>query len=196
MNLTPRRSAASEYHPGRRGRWQRLGALAQIRYQLIEAVVIAVFAPTLIHRELDLAPPYFSSADNTVIAALLALIVGVFALRQMTSHPGVQRFVFVLPTFLAVYGAVLIAFVFLRVDYSRLQLFASLAAIVLWYLLLVNVERYVDRPNLLVIPQGNAPELVELAEADWRIAARPDVVPVGITGIVADFLVEAGIVPG
>jgi lipopolysaccharide/colanic/teichoic acid biosynthesis glycosyltransferase len=162
-----------------------LGPLARMRNQLIGAAIIAVILPTLIHRAVDFSLS-LGSAENTVIGTLIAVVIGLYLLRQLTAYPGVQRFSYVLPSFVAAYGVLVVVFLFLRIDYSRLQLLASFLGAVGWFYVVTNIERQVRRPSLLVIPGGNVRDLLQGSDVDWRLAASPDKVPPGVTGVVAD----------
>ena len=187
MNFAPRLPQANTRVVLRhRTRWDAFRLLARNRYQLTGAILVAALAPALIHRELELFSPYFNSASNSAAAAFLAILGGAFILRHVSAYPGVQQFAYVLPTFVALYGALLLAFLFLRLDYSRMQLLVSFAATLGWFYFVINIERYVRRPNLLVLPQGDAPTLVSLRQADWRLARSTEAVPDDVTGVVAD----------
>jgi lipopolysaccharide/colanic/teichoic acid biosynthesis glycosyltransferase len=167
-----------------RARWS-LDFLARNRYQILGAAMIAVLLPALIHGELG-AMAGVSSAESTAIGTFFAVLLGIFVLRRLTGFPGVQRYSYVLPAFLAAYGAMIVVFLFLRIDYSRLQLAVSFLAAITWFYFVLHVEKPVRRPRLLVLRGGNAEELSELDGADWQIADTPGAVPDGITGIVAD----------
>ena len=162
-----------------------LDFLARNRYQLLGAMLIVVLLPALVRGELG-AQPRVGSAETTVVGTFFAMLLGAYVLRRLTAFPGVQRYSYVLPAFLAAYGLMVVVFFFLRLDYSRLQLGGSFLAAVVWFHFVLHVEGPVRRPRLLVLRGGDAEDLTELDGADWTIAGSPDDVPAGITGVVAD----------
>jgi lipopolysaccharide/colanic/teichoic acid biosynthesis glycosyltransferase len=161
-------------------RWS-LGFLARNRYQLLGAAIVAVVLPALVVGAEQL--------EGTVIASLLAVLLGAYTLRRLTAFPGVQVHACVLPVFLAAYGAMIVVLVVLQLDYSRLQLAKSFIAAVIWFHFVVHIERPVRRPRLLVLRGGNAADLLDLDGADWQFASSPDDVP-SVTGVVADLRSE------
>jgi lipopolysaccharide/colanic/teichoic acid biosynthesis glycosyltransferase len=163
--------------------------LARNRYQLIGAVVTAVLLPALLRGELGAK---VGSAETTLVGTFLAVLLGAYVLRRLTAFPGVQRYSYVLPGFLAAYGAMIVVFFFLRLDYSRLQLAASFLAAVGWFHFALHVEQSARRPRLLVLRGGDAEGLMQIEGADWLMAGRPDEVPDGITGVVADLRCDLG----
>jgi lipopolysaccharide/colanic/teichoic acid biosynthesis glycosyltransferase len=186
---TPLRLAAAQrvVAPAQRQRtrWS-LDLLARNRYQLLGAAIVAVLLPAL----LGGAGQRPGNGQATVIASVLAVLLGAYVLRQLTAFPGVQRHACVFPVFLAAYGANVVVLVVLELDYSRLQLVMSFLAVVLWFHVVLHVERPVRRPRLLVLRGGNAEDLLELDGADWLFASSPDDVPGDVTGVVADLRSE------
>jgi lipopolysaccharide/colanic/teichoic acid biosynthesis glycosyltransferase len=169
----------------RNTRWS-LDFLARNRYQLLGAAILAVLLPALVGD----AEQRVGSGEATVIASLLAVLLGAYVLRRLTAFPGVQRQSCVLPVFLAAYGAMVVVFVVLQLDYSQLQLGVSFLAAVIWFHFVLHVERPVRRPRLLVLRGGNAEDLMDLDGADWQFAGSPDDVPGEVTGVVADLRSE------
>jgi lipopolysaccharide/colanic/teichoic acid biosynthesis glycosyltransferase len=172
-----------------RSRWS-LDFLARNRYQLIGAVLTAVLLPALLRGELG-DEERFGSAETTLIGTFAAILFGAYVLRRLTAFPGVQRYSYVLPAFLAAYGAMIAVFFFLRLDYSRLQLAGSFLAALAWFYFVLHVEKPVRRPRLLVLRGGDAESLMAIEAADWQIARTPEV-PAGVTGVVADLRSQLG----
>ncbi|MFW6028600.1 MAG: sugar transferase [bacterium] len=162
-----------------------LDFLARNRYQLLGAVLIAVLLPALLRGGLG-AQPRVGSAETTLVGTFFAMLLGAYVLRRLTAFPGVQRYSYVLPAFLAAYGLMIAVFFFLRLDYSRLQLGGSFLAALVWFHFVLHVETPVRRPRLLLLRGGDAEDLTDLDGADWQIAEDPGDVPAGITGVVAD----------
>jgi lipopolysaccharide/colanic/teichoic acid biosynthesis glycosyltransferase len=188
MNSPPRSSLLTASVPlGRRAGWHSLGFLARIRYQLVGAVILAVILPAAIHGEVKLTQWWLvRSAETTLIGTFVAVLLGALVLRQMVTFPGVHRFAPILPAFLLSFGIVLAVILFLRLDYSRLQLLAGFLATVTWFYFVMSIERHVHRPLLLVVAGGDAGSLFDNNQVDWRLARTPDDIPAGTTAVVAD----------
>jgi lipopolysaccharide/colanic/teichoic acid biosynthesis glycosyltransferase len=189
MNTPPPISPLAVSVPApRRDGWHALGFLARIRYQLLGAIIFAVVLPTLIHREVNLATWRWhdGSAETTLIGTFLAVLMGALVLRQMVTYPGVQRFSPILPAFFMTFGAVLAVFLFLRLDYSRLQLLGGFLASISWFYFVMSIERHARRPLLLVVSGGDAASLLANDQVDTKLARMPDQIPAGITAVVAD----------
>ena len=159
--------------------------------------------------------------ENTINGTIIAVLVGAYILRRMTSYPGVQSMAFVLPSFAISYLSVVLIFFFARFDYSRFQFIASFSIVVVWYFYTQSIERKVRRPTLLVLPIGKAIRLTRSNVADWVVATHgqqlslpflndPEIgtrrvtiwpivngelrVPPSVTGVVADL--QAAVPPG
>jgi lipopolysaccharide/colanic/teichoic acid biosynthesis glycosyltransferase len=170
-----------------------LAFLARNRFQLTGAVFAAVMLPALLRGGAS-AQGRIASAEATMIGTFAAVLLGAYVLRRLTAFPGVQRYSYVLPAFLAAYGAMIAVFFFLRIDYSRLQLAGSFLAAVAWLHFVLYIEATFRRPRLLVLRGGDAESLMQLQGADWQIARKPGEVPRGITGVVADL--RSDLAPG
>jgi lipopolysaccharide/colanic/teichoic acid biosynthesis glycosyltransferase len=190
IRTTPQPNGLTELRrPGSRASLQ---FLARNRYQLIGAALFAVVAPALMRGDIGFVGPQFRSAENTLLGTFIAVLCGAYFLRRLTGFPGVRRYSYVLPSFAASYGVLIFAFLFLRIDYGRFQLLASFLAALAWFYFVLQVERPVRRPHLLVLPGGDAESLMHIDQADWRIATSPDEAPPEITGVVADLRADHG----
>ncbi len=174
-----------------RHRW-----LARNRYQLLVGLLAAIIMPALVRTGLDMRPLSFGAMENTVVGTFVAMLVGAYLRRRMTVHPGSGSLSVVLPVFGGAYGAGVLAFFFLRLDYSRFEFVASFVLVVGWFGLVSLVEPGIRRNRLLLLPFGKAPQLLATTGAEWIIAhftAPVTEVPQGITGVVADL--HAGLLP-
>lgn len=161
--------------------------MARNRYQLVVAFALAVVAPGVMWTPHALwLPPSFGSFENTLGGTLVAMLLGAYLRRRMAAYPGTGALSVVLPAFAAAYGAVIVAFFFLRFDYSRLQFGSSFVLATLWFGFVSLVETRVRRDRFLLLPFGQARDLLVLTSADWVIAKAAEELPSKITGVVAD----------
>ncbi len=160
--------------------------LARMRFQLAGGVLVAVAFPALIWTDLDAVVSGSGGMRNTVIGTLIAMFLSVYVIRRMTKYPDVRALSYLLPAFVVSYGLVVGVFFFARFDYSRFQFLASFVLAMGWFGIALLVERRVRRPRLMWMPFGETADLAHLRRADWIAAMRPDVLPKGVNGIVAD----------
>ena len=114
---------------------QPLQLVTRIRFQLLGGLLFAVLAPALFRwPDLSLITAQANaSLQLAMLGSFLALVIGYWALRQVIAYPGVQATQYIFPTFAVVYAIVIVAFFFLRVDYSRYQFWASFVVAVVWF---------------------------------------------------------------
>ena len=156
------------------------------RYQLLGGLLVAVVLPVFI-RSLDGTWAIGSAnTQNTVVAALVAHLIGFFAFRRMGSFPGVAATGYILPTFALAYGLVFAVIFFFRIDYSRFQAGGSFILSTLWYFGWSIATRRVVRHRLAIIPGGNMSGIERIQNVVWHHLSAPDQTVRGISGIVAD----------
>jgi lipopolysaccharide/colanic/teichoic acid biosynthesis glycosyltransferase len=158
--------------------------LARNRYQLLGAALLGVVAPALLRTGFTWGS---GSMPNTAAGTFAAMLLGAYLLRRVTGFPGTRSEYYVLPVFLITFGVAVALFFFLRLDYSRLQFLMSFAFVVGWFGLVRVIERRVRRPNLSVLPFGDAKRVMTSEGADWMLIRSSEELPAGATGIVADF---------
>ena len=161
--------------------------LARNRYQLLIALVVVVIAPGMVWTpHAILLPPNFGSFENTMIGTFVAMLLGAYLRRRMAAYPGTGALSVVLPAFAVAYWIVILGFFFLRFDYSRFQFGSSFTLAVLWFGGLSLVEAKVQRDRFLLLPFGQARNLLVRPEVDWVTAKSAEGLPHHITGVVAD----------
>lgn len=161
--------------------------LARNRYQLSIALIVVVIVPGVVWTPHAIwRPPIFGSFENTMIGTFLAMLLGAYLRRRMAAYPGTGTLSVVLPAFAVAYWIVILGFFFLRFDYSRFQFASSFTMAVLWFGAVSVIEARVRRDRFLLLPFGQARNLLVRAEADWVVAKSAETLPPAITGVVAD----------
>ena len=161
--------------------------LARNRYQLMIALVVVVIAPGMVWTPYAFwSPLYFGSFQNTMMGTFVAMLLGAYLRRRMAIYPGTGTLSVVLPAFAVAYWIVILGFFFLRFDYSRFQFAASFGLAVLWFGAVSLLETNLTRERFLLLPFGQARNLLVRMEADWVIAKSAKELPSDITGVVAD----------
>ncbi|MEF2554001.1 sugar transferase [Aurantimonas sp. A2-1-M11] len=161
--------------------------LARAWFQLAAGLFLAVLMPVLVRYEAYPGIPTPGSAWNTIFGVVLALAGGFYALRQVTRFPGVRATSYVVPCFTATYGFALVAFFFLRLDYTRSLFLASFTICVIWFFLAMMLTRLRTRASFAVIPMGSVARLTEVESADFHDLAAPEFPARPVDALVADF---------
>src|SRR3990170_4050128 len=113
--------------------------VGRVRFLVLGALLaqmIGVFIPPLFNLPLTtlrLEGATTSLVIISVVWAFVATIAGYGFIRQLTAHPGVRTSTYILPSLLASYGTVSLVMFYLRIDYSRYVLLASLLSAIAWF---------------------------------------------------------------
>ena len=121
----------------------------RIRFQLTGALIVAVCLPLIVNLNIDWtslsAIMAFLKADSTLNSAVgtsMTVCAAYYFLRHFASFPGAKATEAIIPTFALAYAALVLAFFFLRLDYSRYQMLASFYMAVVWF---YGVYLYADK---------------------------------------------------
>jgi lipopolysaccharide/colanic/teichoic acid biosynthesis glycosyltransferase len=180
-----RATGAVPYSPAEPVRRGFLRPLSRLRFQLLGGLLFAVVMPALIRGQFELRPA-ISSLENSLLGTAIAMLIGAYVVRRLLPLPGVQATSFILPAFVAAYAGIAIAFLLLRIDYSRFQFLASFLLAVPWFWFVTVVEKRYKRPFLAVLPVGSTKKLTKLPQADWLLLENANELPRSAGGIVAD----------
>jgi lipopolysaccharide/colanic/teichoic acid biosynthesis glycosyltransferase len=155
--------------------------------ELLGGLAWAVLLPWLARYWLSSKPPLWSGMQNVVYGSTAAIVFGHYFFKRLVSFPGARATSYILPTFLASYGAILSLFFFVRLDYSRVDFAYSFVACLLWYYachFLVNRKRV---RTFAVVPVGKTCELRNVRGVEWRSLPSHDMEFPHSDGLVADF---------
>ena len=142
-------------------------------FQLAGGLLFAVYLPVVTRWQFDTRIVTDPSMANTILGTGIALIVGYYFYRSLTTFPGVRALSYIIPTIVASFTVMLIAFFFLRLDYSRYQFLSSFALTLLWFYG-VNLAAGRARPySLAVVPGGDSGSLRSQARVAFSHLAEP-----------------------
>lgn len=157
------------------------------RFQLLWGLLIMVAVSWLTHMVVDPVAFEASRSKITILAPVVAHVLGYLAYRRFDLFPGMAATGAILPTFFLSYGVTLVVILLFRLDYSRLQLVTSFLASVSWYLVFDLVGRRLNPYQLGIVPGGKANLLEELSRGvSWRRLKSPGAVPQQVQGVVVD----------
>jgi lipopolysaccharide/colanic/teichoic acid biosynthesis glycosyltransferase len=173
------------YRIPRRDLWSRS------RLQLGMGLMIAVLLPWAVRVNLEIQELEWPGLQNSLIGTIVALSIGYFAFRRLARYPGVRASYYIMPTFAASYGAVLVIFFFARLDYSRLHFSVSFLICVLWFYLVYFKLRH-RRLRIGYIPLGSAARLTAIPDVHWAALTAGEASVDRMDMIVADLHAELG----
>lgn len=157
--------------------------ISRMRFQLLLGLLFAVALPALARGIIEPTSARLIQVDNSLFGTLWAFLLGYLMFRKVTGYPGVKATAFILPVFVAAYAISALGFMFLRLEYSRVQFLMSFGASVLAFYWVFIMVRRLNRMRLAVVPVGDVSRLLTLGFVRWRPLASP-----------SDMRVEGGIV--
>lgn len=123
---------------------------------------------------------------NSAAAALGAFFLGLIWYRRLVRHPGVQGLENVLSAFITTFALAAAIMLLLRLEYSRVFLFASFVSTLGGFALLATRLSLTEHPSFHIIPFGSFDRLLLIPQASWTVMRVPVVPAEPIAGVVAD----------
>ena len=127
--------------------------------------------PYLVRLRQEIGPagahPDLESLNNSLVGTTAALIGGYYAFRRVSYYPGVRASYHIFPTFAISYGLVLVAFFFVRLDYSRLHFLTSFMLCVFWYYVVYFKLQRQHTLRIGIVPAGDVEHLLEVPDVSW-----------------------------
>ncbi|MBX3504003.1 MAG: sugar transferase [Parvibaculum sp.] len=161
-------------------------ALLRNRVQLLGGILFAIGVPLIVRFGFDDLPIGRNVISNTVAGSIVALVFGYLFFRRLINYPGTEGIAYSVPVFAATFGAVLILFLFLRLDYSRYFFGASYLLSVVWFTVMSIVMVRTRTLNIGIVPGGNANRLLSLRSVQWHEIKAPGPITAKVDAIVAD----------
>ena len=157
--------------------------------QFLGGWLIAIVLPSIIRLDGHWYPDEPSHLNATTGVAIAALVGSWFA-RRFTAYPGARASSFILPTFAASFGAVLLGFFLFHLPYSRFQFIAGFAVCVAWHFAGYFVFQRIFRQRIGVLPMGRTAGLLSIPGVEWRPIDRVVADVDSYDSLVADFRAE------
>lgn len=189
MPETPLGSRSLAAEASATAREQRKPLIGRIRFQLGGALLLGVLLPILLRWPIESMRLEFISGTiqtHSVLAALAAITLGYFLVKQFAIYPGTRSTAYVLPCLAIAYGLVMLLVFFLRIDYSRYMFAASFLLSLAWLYASLFLRNRHAKPRLAVVPGGNLRDVMALDGASWVPLATPQETLRGVEAVVAD----------
>lgn len=171
---------AGKFASARRTLWHR------VRLQLGVGLLLAVVIPYLVRLREEYGQPDLDSLNNSLVGTIVALVAGYYAFRRVSFYPGVRASYHILPTFAVSYGLALVAFLFARLDYSRLHFLTSFTLCVFWYYVVYFKLQRQQTLRIGIVPYGEVESLFDIPDVQWARLSGDGEEAAGCDAIVAD----------
>lgn len=167
-------------------RWYRL------RWQIVFGAIAATLP--LVARIVVLgqsAPQGFSASANAYWGGFAAIMLGVFLIRNIGRYPGVERASAIIPGFSASFGILVVAFLMMRLDYSRWMLGgAYICALFIFYLIYARMSGR-SRLKIAIVPLGqDIRSLLAIPGVEWVVIDGPDWTLPGVDAVAVDLRMD------
>lgn len=147
----------------------KLPIVARIRFQLLGGIFFCLALPFTL-RFGDNVPSLGSpSIKTTLIALVVAILLGYFTARRLTNYPGVRAVSYILISYTFAFSIVISIFFIFRLDYSRYLFLSSYLLCIFWFSAAHFTTRRALKTKLTLIKGGNWEELAKVKLVDWTI---------------------------
>lgn len=160
--------------------------LNRMRNQITFLIFFAVIIPMIGYQLVFSLPSFITVQAATIGGSALALVCGYIAYRKLLIFPGISAGGYVIMSTTASFGFLTTLFVFLRIDYSRWQLFSS-------YLLstagLILIHLFVERRRHRVfgyVRGGRTEHRPAVNGIQWLDIPNPDSYVANVDLVVVD----------
>ncbi len=148
--------------------------LGRVRNQVAFLIVIAVLLPAVTYQIVFSLPSFIIVQAATIGGCALAMVSGYMAYRKLLVFPGISAGGYAITSMTASFGVLTTLLVFLRVDYSRWQLFSSYLLSTAGLLLIhLFVERRRHR-TFAYVRGGRTDALPDVPGIRWIGIPSPD----------------------
>lgn len=155
-------------------------------FQLLGALLVAVVLPYAVA---GLATPYLLQLGLyyvSMAASAASITAGFWMFRNVSGFPGIRASYYILPMFLANFGAAFTVLFMTRLAYSRPLLVASLVLALAWFYMVYAMVQRRQRLDIAVVPFGRVDSLFGISTVTWTHLAGPEL-PGRCAVVTADF---------
>ena len=160
--------------------------ISRDRYQISLCIALAVGIPMIVRSfftDISITEP---NQYDTVIGTIIAILFGYISFRRIHIFPGITSGGYIATSLTLWFGLVSAVFVFFRLEYTTVQLFAAYAISIAFFTF-VNLYIVNRRPIFLgVIPSPSTMRLPDIWRVQWFQIAEPDAALPALNGVVVD----------
>ncbi|MEP3266527.1 MAG: sugar transferase [Hyphomicrobiales bacterium] len=164
----------------------KLPRVARVRFQLLGGILFCLVLPFALRFGDNVISLTSPNIKSTVIALMVAILLGYFATRRLTNYPGVRAVSYVLVSYTFTFAIVISIFFILRLDYSRYLFVSSYLLCIFWFSVVHFSSRRALKTKLTLIKGGNWEELGKVNLVDWTILESTEQYQKNMGAIVVD----------
>lgn len=148
-------------------RSSRPATLYRLRAQLGGGLLVAAVLPYLTRVATMPSYNFLPQLNVTFLGIMVAIVAGTWLFRSLTTYPGVETSAYILPAFSATFGALVMFFVFTRVEYNRYLLLSGYVLSLIWFGMVVVLVQRRQRFRIGVLPIGKSIDLPASSNVEW-----------------------------
>ncbi|WP_375402489.1 sugar transferase [uncultured Sphingomonas sp.] len=167
-----------------RSPWHRL------RTQLSGCLLLGALLPYLLRVATLSTLEVIGPVQETSAGAVVAILFGVWLLRNVSPYPGVEAGGFILPAMSLSYAILLVVFLLARFDYSRITLLLGFLGSLAWLFFSHYRAQREQQLRIGLLPFGSANSRPEVAGVTWVSLGSPDIDVSGLNAVAADLRVD------
>lgn len=160
--------------------------VARMRFQILGALLVCVVVPVTLRGPMNSAIVEQEALNITGMGSAVAITFGYYLKRRIGFFPGVQLSVQIPFAISAAFALVVTVFFVLHLPYSRVVFATSYVSALLWFFLVHLAAYRLIRPQLMLVPGGNAETVAQLPGARWHMLSAPPASFDNISAVVAD----------
>ncbi len=162
----------------------------RLRFQLTGGIIAGAVLPWFVRYQ-SLSPEQNPALiNNTFVGTVVAILIGVWLMRNLTIYPGSETLSATLPSFIAGYGILIIVFFFFRIPYNRGTLLAACVLTTLWFFVTSAIAQQRRVLRIGLVPLGETWPFDELPNVSVRVLHAPDTSVADLDAIVVDLRVD------
>jgi exopolysaccharide biosynthesis polyprenyl glycosylphosphotransferase len=158
----------------------------RLRYQLGGAFLFSAIIPYLIRLMTVQSAAQMLPITQALYGSILAIVLGTFLYRSVTTYPGVEKSSYVLPAFTIAYATLLLVFIMTRLDYNRTMLVSGYTISIAWFLVLHSRQNRHSIIRIGVLPFGEKARMEQIPGVDWITLTDSDTPVAGLDAVAAD----------
>lgn len=128
-------------------------------------VLVTIYRPAVERADLIL---------STAIGCAMATSLSIFLIKGVSKYPGVEESSYIIPSFCASYGFLLIIYVLVRLEYSRILIASSFVINIVMFFVMHSILRRRRRMHIGLVPEGEYLQLLKVAGVDWTTLQSPN----------------------
>jgi lipopolysaccharide/colanic/teichoic acid biosynthesis glycosyltransferase len=137
------------------------------RYQLGGCLLFAAFLPYLVRWLTLTSTDFLLPLHLTLAGNVVAIFVGTWLFRSITTYPGAEASTYILPVFSTAFGCLLIIFILARLDYNIPVLVAGYFVSLCWFYWIMGVLRRRQSLRIGVVAVEQRYALPQTRNVEW-----------------------------